>query len=146
MASTYGSAAVPAPVITDASVWVSFFVAADVNYVASRNWIDSHTRASGMLVAPSILLTEVAAALSRRLGRPQLALQVVGSLSRLNLLRIVQMDGQLRTGATDIAANYRLRGADAIYVAAARQLGITLLTWDTEQLTRPASIITAVTP
>jgi predicted nucleic acid-binding protein len=56
------------------------------------------------------------------------------------------MDGKLMTEATDIAANYRLRGADAIYVAAARQLGITLLTWDTEQLTRPAAIITAVTP
>ena len=146
MASTSGSAVVPAPVLTDASVWVAFFVAADVNYVASRNWIDSHTRASGMLVAPSILLTEVAAALSRRLGRPGLALQVVASLNRLTLLRIVQTDGKLMTEATDIAANYRLRGADAIYVAAARQLGITLLTWDTEQLTRPAAIITAVTP
>jgi predicted nucleic acid-binding protein len=73
-------------------------------------------------------------------------LEVVGSLSRLTLLRIVQMDTALMTQATGIAANYRLRGADAIYVAAAKQLGIALLTWDTEQLTRPASIITALTP
>ena len=146
MASTIGDSVVPAPVVTDASIWVAFFVAADVNHVASRNWIDSHTRAGGMLVAPSILLTEVAAAISRRLGQPQLVLQVAGSLSRLTLLRIVQMDGQLMTEATAIAANYRLRGADAIYVATAKQLGITLLTWDAEQLARPASIITAITP
>lgn len=132
--------------LTDASVWVAFFVTTDANHIASRNWIDSHTRASGMLVAPSILLTEVAAALSRRLGRAQLALQVAGSLNKLTLLRIVHMDSKLITEATDIAANYRLRGADAIYVAAARQLGITLLTWDNEQLTRPAAIITAITP
>lgn len=99
-----------------------------------------------MMVAPSILLIEVAAAISSRLARPQFALQVVSGLTRLTLLRIVQMDAALVTEATNIAANHGLRGADAIYVAVARRLGRTLLTWDSEQLTRPATIISAMTP
>jgi predicted nucleic acid-binding protein len=146
MARVPGSPVAPGPIVTDASVWVAFFVAADANHAASRNWIDSHTRAGGMLVAPSMLLTEVAAAISRRLSRPQMALQIATNLSKFTLLRIVQMDTTLITEATNIAANYGLRGADAIYVAVARQLRISLLTWDNEQLTRPALIITAITP
>jgi predicted nucleic acid-binding protein len=146
MASTHSSPSAPAPVVTDASVWVSFFVAADANHAASRTWLDNHTHDRGMLVAPAILLTEVAAAISRRLGRPQFALQIAGTLSNFTPLRIVQMDAPLVAEATDIAANYSLRGADAIYVAVARRLGIPLLTWDGEQLARPTSIISAMTP
>jgi predicted nucleic acid-binding protein len=56
------------------------------------------------------------------------------------------MDATLVTEATNIAAHYGLRGADAIYVAVAKQVGIPLLTWDNEQLTRPAAIISAITP
>ncbi len=99
-----------------------------------------------MLVAPALLLAEVAAAISRRLGRPQFALHAAGTLSSFVPLRIVQMDATLITEATNIAANYGLRGAGAIYVAVAKQVGIPLLTWDKEQLTRPASIISAITP
>jgi predicted nucleic acid-binding protein len=146
MVSSPGSPATPPPVVTDASVWVAFFVAADANHTASRNWLDNHTHDGGMLVAPALLLTEVAAAISRRLGQPQFALHVTGTLSSFIPLRIVQMDASLVTEATNIAAHYRLRGADAIYVAVAKQVGIPLLTWDNEQLTRPAAIISAITP
>lgn len=146
MVSSPGGPAAPPPVVTDASVWVAFFVAADANHTASRNWLDNHTRAGGILIVPAILLTEVAAAISRKLGQSQVALQAASTLSNFTRLRIVQMDATLMAEATDIAANCALRGADSIYVAAARRLGITLLTWDHEQLTRPASIVSVATP
>jgi predicted nucleic acid-binding protein len=139
----------PAPVISDASVWVAFFLTADVTNAASFAWIDQHHAAGGMLVAPAILLTEVAAAISRRLGPatgPPLALQAAATLARLPLLRIVPMDEALVTTATDLAARLGLRGADALYVAAAQHLGLPLLTWDREQLTRPAGLIHAFHP
>ncbi len=98
------------------------------------------------MVAPSILLTEVAAAIARRLGQPQIALYAAATISNLNLMRIVPMDGALMQEATDMAANLRLRGADAIYVATAKQLGIPLLTWDHEQLTKSTSVISAFRP
>jgi predicted nucleic acid-binding protein len=136
----------PGPVVIDASVWVGFFLTSDSTHGASYNWIDRHTSAGGMLVAPSILLTEVAAAIARRLGQPQTALHAAVTISNLNLMRIVPMDGVLIQAATDIAANLRLRGADAIYVATAKQLGIPLLTWDHEQLTKSAGVILTIRP
>ena len=143
-----GRPAPPEPVVSDASVWVAFFLTADVTHAASFAWIDQHTASGGMLVAPAILLTEVAA-LSRRLGPangPQLALQAAATLARLPLLRIVPMDEALVTTATDLAARLGLRGADALYVAAAQRLNLPLLTWDAEQLTRPAGLIHAFHP
>lgn len=136
----------PGPVIIDASVWVAFFLTTDSTHRTSYIWIDHHTSAGGMLVAPSILLTEVAAAIARRLGQPQMALHAAATISNLNLMRIVPMDGALMQEATVIAANLRLRGADSIYVATAKQLGIPLLTWDHEQLTKSVGVISAFQP
>ncbi len=140
---------VPAPVVVDASVWAGFFLTADSSHAASYAWLDRHTAAGGWVISPSILLTEVAAAISRRLGPPvgtQAALRAASAISRLPQARFVPMDASLMGEATDVAANLGLRGADSIYVAAARRLGLPLLTWDNEQLTRTAGIITALHP
>ena len=48
--------------------------------------------------------------------------------------------------ASQIAAMYRLRGADAIYVAIAQEFGTTLITWDREMLTRGLSAVSIMTP
>ena len=137
---------IPAPVVIDASVWVAFFLTADINYAASYNWIDRHTSAGGMVVGPSIVLTEVASAISRRLTQFQLAIHAAQTISRLALMRIVPMDSTLIWEATDISARFGLRGGDSIYVATAKQLNLPLLTWDREQLTRPISIIGTMHP
>jgi predicted nucleic acid-binding protein len=138
-----------ASVVVDASVWAGFFLTADTTHAASYTWLDRHTAAGGLVVSPSILLTEVAAAISRRLGLAagtHAALRAAATISRLPQARIVPMDAALMGEATDVAANLGLRGADSIYVATARQLGIPLLTWDNEQLTRATGIITAFHP
>ncbi|HEV8260717.1 MAG TPA: hypothetical protein VGQ19_08175 [Burkholderiales bacterium] len=45
-----------------------------------------------------------------------------------------------------IAAQYFLRGADAVYAALARQLGTPLVTWDKELLERAAAVVPTFTP
>jgi len=50
------------------------------------------------------------------------------------------------TAAGGVAANLGLRGADAVYIALAQQLGVTLVTWDREQLTRGAAMVLTRTP
>jgi predicted nucleic acid-binding protein len=40
----------------------------------------------------------------------------------------------------------RLRGADAVYVALARRLGMPLVTWDAEQRERAKPVVRVVTP
>ncbi len=128
------SAANPLTVVVDASVWVSCLVPQDVHHEASRLWFESFTADGGRLVAPILLLPEIAGAISRRTGAPDLAHQAVRQLQRLRTLRLVALDRRLGQAASQLAADLGLRGADATYVAIADQLKIPLLTWDNEHV------------
>lgn len=135
-----------ASIVVDASVWVAFFIPADIAHRASFTWISQHTANGGKVIAPAILLTEVAAAISRRLEQPDTALHTANTLEQLPSAAFIAMDSTLMKEATNIAARLGIRGADAIYVAVAKQLDIPLLTLDEEQLTRGASTITTIRP
>ncbi len=115
--ASVSSVAPPTPIVIDASVWAAFFLTMDLHYQASFQWIDRHTIAGGAIYVPTILLTEVAAAVSRRLGQMQRALRAVSTIERFAYTHIVPMDTSLMQEATNIAATLGLRGADAIYVA-----------------------------
>ncbi|RLC76512.1 MAG: VapC toxin family PIN domain ribonuclease [Chloroflexi bacterium] len=132
--------------VVDASVWVSRFVREDSYHEASRDWLEKALFRGKRLVAPGILLPEVAGALARRTDRPDLAQQVVATLERLPTLRLVPVGKELAELAADLAAELRLRGADALYVAVAYRLRIPLITWDREQKERSGKVIVALTP
>lgn len=132
--------------VVDASIWVSRLVTADVHHASSRRWLEQYTASGGVLIAPVLLLAEVAGAIARRTGRPQVAHQAVRHLLRLPRFRLVAVDGRLAQAAAQLAADLGLRGADAVYVATAQQLNVPLVTWDNEQQTRTGTVILARAP
>jgi predicted nucleic acid-binding protein len=133
-------------VAVDASVWVSRLVAQDVNYAASRIWLQQYVAQGGHLIGPTILLSEVAGPIARRTGQPTLARQAITHLLTLVPLQLVPVDPVLGMLAARLAADLRLRGADAVYVALAYQLSIPLVTWDAEQLQRTVGQVATYTP
>lgn len=55
----------------------------------------------------------------------------------------VSLDLRLATRAAEIAIEYRLRGADAVYVVVAEEFNSILISWDAEMLQRsPESMLT----
>jgi len=124
---------------------VSALVPSDVHHAASRSWLEQRA-VDQLLVAPSLLLPEVASAVSRATGRPLLARRAVRLLSRLPALRIVAVDAELAEAAAQLAGDQRLRGADSVYVALAKQLSLPLVTWDLEQASRASEVIYAGAP
>jgi predicted nucleic acid-binding protein len=98
------------------------------------------------VIVPLLVLPEVAGAISRAHRDPMRARVFILFLRTLPNLTLVPIDEALAEQATEIAADARLRGADAIYVAVARRYGTTLVTLDTEQRTRVATIVAALTP
>ena len=133
-------------VVLDASVWVSRLVPHDINHVSSRRWLERHIAGGGLLVAPMLLLAEVAGAISRRTGEPVLASRALETLLKFTRLRLISIDPQLGTRSARLAADLQLRGADAMYVAVAHHLGIPLVTWDKEQQERATQFIVVHTP
>lgn len=132
--------------VVDASVWVSRLVPQDVNHAGSRDWLDSYANNGGLLVAPVLLLAEVAGAVSRRTGDQLLARRVVQQLLRVPGLRLVAVDRRLGEAAARVAADRSLRGADAVYIATARRLSVSLVTWDREQRERAGGLVVVRTP
>jgi len=132
----------------DASVWVSREIPSDLNHQAATTWVNAHLHAGGYFTEPVWLLAEVAAAISRQIS-PQdaaVALALLWRLRRRKVMRFLPLSAALMRDTIDIAANYRIRSGDAVYVALARQLSIPLVSFDTDHLTKGASIVTVIRP
>lgn len=133
-------------IVTDASVWVSRFLPEDSFHQASRAWLIETATAGVALVAPTIVLAEVSGSIARRTGNEQLGYQIVQQIRQLPTLQLITVDDTLGQLAAQVASSYRLRGADAVYLAVAQRLQIPLVSWDREQLDRAAALVTTYQP
>jgi predicted nucleic acid-binding protein len=132
--------------VVDASVWVSRFVPQDVHHSVSRLWLERHAAAGDPLVVPVLALPEVAGAIARRVDDASLAHQALQAVLRLPMLRLVDVEARLARSAAQLAADHALRGADAVYVALALELGLPLVTLDREQRNRASVVLTTLEP
>jgi len=135
-----------ADVVVDASVWVSRASAGDPTHGRTTAWFEQQSTTKAVLVAPMIMLAEVAGALARITGRAEVGRGVVQRLTHLPALRLVPIDAVIGGRAAQIAADLRLRGTDALYVAVAERLGLPLVTWDREQRARASALVTTLAP
>lgn len=133
------------PVI-DASVYVALINAHETDHASSWAWFESAQRVQAKITAPVILLTEAAAALSRGVGDPDLAHRAIQFAKNASLIELAPVTLSLAERAAKIAANHRIRGCDAIYVALAEQLNESLVTLDRQQLERAADIVATHKP
>jgi len=132
--------------IIDASVYVALINEREVGHASSWAWFQQAQSEEELIVAPVILLSEVASAVSRGSGDPAVAHQVVEQLKRANIVELVAVTPPLAERAADIAADTKIRGCDAIYVALAEQLNDDLVTLDRQQLERGAAVVTTRKP
>lgn len=132
--------------IMDASVAVALVNADEKEHARCWAWFEQARRADEPISAPVIILSEVAAALSRGTGDAVLARRVVQQWVLSDLIELVPVTVLLAERATSIAADCRIRGCDAVYVALADLSGEPLVTLDRQQLDRGAAIVTVRRP
>lgn len=137
---------VPSSVVLDASVWVSRLLPQDSNHQLASAWVDAHILNGGTFAAPTLLVIEVSASVSRRTKNVADAHAAIRQLNGLSIMRLVQIDQSLANEAAALAADLGIRGADATYVALARQLGIPLVSFDHEQLMLAKNLIQTIHP
>ena len=132
--------------VIDASLYVALVNAHEKDYARSWTWLQRERGEGGAIIAPVILMAEVAAALSRGAGDPALAHRVVRQLQHGGVVQLVAVTLPLAERAAAIAADHQIRGCDAVYVALADQLDDCLVTLDRQQLKRCAAIVEAREP
>jgi predicted nucleic acid-binding protein len=132
-------------VVVDASVLTAVYVPKDVHHPPSRTWLRQYILGGGQLIGPTLLAVEVVASVARR-TQPARGHAALRGLLNLSALRLVTVNRDLHLHAATLAADLRLKGADAVYVAVAERLGVPLISWDTEHRTRATQRIPVYTP
>lgn len=130
----------------DASVHINALNPAEDGSTISQACLQQLFEGDFPLLSPTLLVVEVAAAVSRVLADPELALELSSALWALPRQAWVPLDDALAADAARLAAEARLRGADAVYGAVARRFGATLVTRDGQQLSRLQSLVRVQTP
>jgi predicted nucleic acid-binding protein len=130
----------------DASVFLNAFNPYEKGHTDSQRLL-AHMQTHALpIIVPTLLLPEVAAAICRGRDDATLAHAFAAALRRLPHVVWVPLDEVLAQQAVDVAAQYRLRGSDAVYVAVALRFGSALITLDQEQRDRTAGAVTARYP
>ena len=130
--------------VVDASVWVSGLVFTDQHHRASFDWLKLVWQEPFM--EPVVLLPEIGGPLARITGQSAAAARMVSVVQGLSHLTLFPISESLARFTADLAAELRLRGCDALYVALASRMGIPLVTWDNQQLQRGSRVASTTTP
>jgi predicted nucleic acid-binding protein len=133
-------------VTIDASVFVNAFSPQEAGSDKSLEFISRLKEQNVPMILPVLVLPEIAAALSRKQGNPEAALQLVQEIKSMPGITFIDVDETVANLAVDVAANNRLRGSDAVYAAVALRFGTELVTLDREQLERLPNVLAVRAP
>jgi predicted nucleic acid-binding protein len=136
----------PPPCTVDASVFLNALARSEAGHAASERLLAHLEAEAAPIVAPTLLITEIAAAIGRGQQDPVFALETAQDVSRLKHLTLISLDSRLAEEAASIAATQRLRGSDAVYAAVALRFNATLVTRDREQRERLGAVLDARYP
>jgi predicted nucleic acid-binding protein len=88
-----------------------------------------------------LLLPEVTAAIARKQSNAELALQLMNGIRDLPNITLINLDKGLAELSSELAAQYRLCGSDAVYAAVALRFATHLVTLDRQQLERLFDVV-----
>lgn len=130
----------------DASVYVNASDSREEGQEESEQFLHHILYRAIPVVAPTLVITEVAAAIGRGRGDLLLAQNIAQRISNLSNITFVDLNKRLALLSANIAAEYRLRGSDAVYAAVALYAHTTLVTRDKEQIHRLNPLMQVLTP
>ena len=134
------------PVTIDSSVYLSARFSDEPTHAACRELLQLLRDDRRQLILPLLVQPEVAGNLARRIGNAEAAAAHAASLLRGEHVTPVPLGSGLAAEAAQLAAEYRLRGADAVFAAVAQRYGSILITCDREQRERAAPFVRTLTP
>jgi len=134
------------PYTIDASVFLNAFISTEAGHQISKEMLDMFRGEGIPMIVPTLLLPETASAISRVQKDNTLAVYFSNTLTKIPHLTLVPLDLLLAKQAIDVAASFRLRGSDAVYVTVALRYACPLITLDKEQHDRASSALRTFYP
>ena len=129
------------PVTVDASVFVNALSPDEDGSDERAEFISQLKRAGTAFIQPTLFVLEVVASIARKQDSTEMALEILRELKNIPKLTLVDLEEDLADYASEVAAEHRLRGSDAVYAAVALRFGTELITLDKEQLERLPKVL-----
>lgn len=133
-------------VTIDASVLVAAVLEDEAAHTEAEQVLDVIAGSGVAMHEPVIAIIEVVSAVVRRTGDRALAQRAARYLLRSPAVNVHVLDLPAASHASELAADLRLRAADAMYAAVAHQYDCQLITLDGELIGRARPVIDACTP
>ncbi len=130
----------------DTSVFISRLRENDPSHAESRAFLAALPGKAVMIILPTLIGPEIAGAIRRFTGRPDIAREALELLDPLPNLNLVLLDRRLAAHAAGIAADTGLRGCDAVFAATARLFDAVVISLDKEHASRCPKDLRALTP
>jgi predicted nucleic acid-binding protein len=127
-------------------VFINAFRAQERGHAESLRFLTVIHEAGDAVIVPTLLVTEIASAMARANDHSEEAIRYATAVAALPNLTLVALSAAMARRAAETAANYRLRGADAVYLEIARRYATILVSRDDEQLKRGAGVVRCQTP
>jgi predicted nucleic acid-binding protein len=130
----------------DSSVSVSAARQAEIDNAESTAFLAWVRESRPRLFLSTLLMAEVAAALSRTGSAAGLAQQYALAIGQLPNTVLVALDEDLARQEAAVGAQHKLSGAESVFLASAALFAAELVTLDREQLQRGSSIVQTLSP
>ena len=134
------------PVTVDASVFLNALSPDEDGSDKSADFISQLKQEGVALIQPTLFIPEVVASIARKQDGTEIALEILHELMKISNLTLIDLDDDFAGFASEVAANNRLRGSDAVYAAVALRFGTELITLDKEQLDRLPKVLSVHAP
>ena len=130
----------------DASVHINAVNPTEEGSAESQAFLERLREQPRPVFSPTLLLVEVAASVARAKNDANRGIAIARAIRGIPGQVWAPLDDALAEEAARLGAEYRLRGADAVYAAVARRYGATLVTRDRQQLERLPSTLPVLSP
>jgi predicted nucleic acid-binding protein len=134
------------PVTVDASVFINALSPDEDGSDKSAEFMSLLKREGVVLIQPTLFIPEVVASIARKQHSTDIAREILHELGKFPKLTLIDLDDDFADFASEVAANNRLRGSDAVYATVALRFGTELITLDKEQLDRLPKVLSVREP
>lgn len=134
------------PVTLDASVFVNALSPDEDGSTASAEFITQLKQDGTAFIQPTLFIPEIVASIARKQESAEIAIEILHELRKIPKMMLIDLDDDFANYASEVAANNRLRGSNAVYAAVALRFGTELITLDKEQLDRLPKLLSVRKP
>ncbi|MFH1097682.1 MAG: type II toxin-antitoxin system VapC family toxin [Candidatus Desantisbacteria bacterium] len=125
----------------DSSVIVSSLLRNETRHKEALSIWQSVLNGENFAIMPYSIFVEVVAAIRRRTGSEELALEVKNELANLENIAFVVLDNKATMRAAELAAKTGVRGMDAIVIQVAEEYGSELISFDEEMIKKAEKVL-----